>query len=454
MTAVILAVLSLITLCVILPAQTIFSQILLQGTVTDNGGAYLGSGAEPVVNALVTLTDQTDPGRIFSDTTDAYGHYSIQITQTGVDDDPSANPDKFRLYQNYPNPFNPSTVIGYELAKPARIRIDIYNVLGQKVKTLLDGFQSSTGQVIWNATDDRGQGVPAGVYIYTMQAVGEKINRKMLLLDGHHGGVQTVIPSNRMANTGPAVLDKRVSDTYRLEITGEDVATYVQQDLDIPVSMTVDVTVSRTVTDIDGNVYQTVKIGDQWWMAENLKATHYRNGEAIPNVTDATEWKYLITGAYCDYDDDSSNVVTHGRLYNWYAVNDNRNIAPEGWHVPTDEEWKELEMFLGMSQSEADETGIRGTDEGGKLKEVGTIHWISPNSGATNESGFSALPSGSRISSVRIYYYMGLYTYLWSSSAYTNSSAWGRALYYKHSTVSRYNYPHMRDGFSVRCVGD
>jgi uncharacterized protein (TIGR02145 family) len=85
-----------------------------------------------------------------------------------------------------------------------------------------------------------------------------------------------------------------------------------------------------TVTDIDGNVYQTVKIGDQWWMADNLKVTHYRNGEPIPNVTDGSTWNSLDSGAYCNYDNDTGNVTTYGRLYNWYAVDDSRSIAPEG----------------------------------------------------------------------------------------------------------------------------
>jgi uncharacterized protein (TIGR02145 family) len=122
------------------------------------------------------------------------------------------------------------------------------------------------------------------------------------------------------------------------------------------------------VTDIDGNVYQTVTIGAQVWMAENLKVTHYRNGDPIPNVTDTAAWEGLSTGAYCEYDNDINNVATYGRLYNWYAVDDSRGLAPEGWHVPSDDEWKQLEMYLGMSQSEADDYGWRGTDEGGEVK--------------------------------------------------------------------------------------
>lgn len=208
-----------------------------------------------------------------------------------------------------------------------------------------------------------------------------------------------------------------------------------------------------TVTmDVDGNVYQTVTIGSQVWMAENLKVTHYRNGDPIPNVTDGSTWSGLSTGAYCNYNNDINNVATYGRLYNWYAVDDSRNIAPEGWHVPTDEEWKQLEMYLGMSQAEVDSTVWRGTDEGGKLKETDTTHWLRPNTGATNESGFSALPGG-----IRHFYggfnYMGYLAYFWSSTERSSSYAWTRGLHDYYSQVGR-GYYSKHGGFSVRCVRD
>jgi uncharacterized protein (TIGR02145 family) len=209
---------------------------------------------------------------------------------------------------------------------------------------------------------------------------------------------------------------------------------------------------SGTVTDIDGNIYQTKIIGTQEWMVENLKVTHYRNGEAIPNVTNGGIWAGLTTGAYCNYNNDVNNVATYGRLYNWYAVNDSRNIAPTGWHVPTDTEWKQLEMYLGMSQAEADATGYRGTDEGGKLKEAGFTHWTSPNTGATNESGFSALPGGVR-NFVGGYGGMGNYNYFSSSTEFNSYDAWHRNLNYNTSEVYR-NYYGKKGGYSVRCVKD
>jgi uncharacterized protein (TIGR02145 family) len=119
---------------------------------------------------------------------------------------------------------------------------------------------------------------------------------------------------------------------------------------------------SGTVTDIDGNVYQTVTLGGQVWMAENLKVTRYRNGDPIPCVNDASAWSGLSTGAYCHYNNDFNNAAIYGRLYNWYAVSDSRNIAPGGWHVPTDTEWQTLVDLLGGSSV-----------AGGKMKTTGTI---------------------------------------------------------------------------------
>ncbi len=196
------------------------------------------------------------------------------------------------------------------------------------------------------------------------------------------------------------------------------------------------------VTDIDGNVYETITIGTQVWMMENLKVTHYRNGDPMPNVTDNTAWQGLSTGAYCEYDNNIGNVATYGRLYNWYAVDDSRSIAPDGWHVPTDAEWQTLVDYLGG-----------GTVAGGKMKETGTTHWISPNTGATNESGFSALPGGSR-NLDGVYNSRGYYAGFWSSTENGSSSAWSRALGCSHSEVMRAGYFIRSTGFSVRCVRD
>jgi len=203
-----------------------------------------------------------------------------------------------------------------------------------------------------------------------------------------------------------------------------------------------------TVTDIDGNVYSTIIIGNQEWMAENLKVTHYRNGDEIPQ---GSGWGALTTGALCWYDYDWSHVETYGYLYNWYAVDDSRNIAPEGWHISTDEEWIELEIYLGMSQLEAYIFGDRGTDEGGKLKEVGTDHWNSPNNGATNETGFTALPGGYRTFQQNFNGF-GWHGRFWTSSTF-NNQALSRRLLYDTATINRYT-ANEKEGYSIRCVKD
>ena len=213
--------------------------------------------------------------------------------------------------------------------------------------------------------------------------------------------------------------------------------------------------VTGTVTDIDGNVYKTVKIGDQVWMAENLKVTHYRNGEPIPNVTVVNEWEYLTTGAQCSFDNNEANVAIYGRLYNWYAVNDSRGLAPAGWHVPSDAEWKQLEMHLGMSQSQADSIKGRGTNEGDKLKENGTVHWESSNYHAPGEYGFTALPGGYRSNIGTFYmtaYVVGYIATFWSSTEYNSFHAWYRSLGTSPS-IFRDNCDKQW-GYSVRCVRD
>jgi uncharacterized protein (TIGR02145 family) len=200
---------------------------------------------------------------------------------------------------------------------------------------------------------------------------------------------------------------------------------------------------TQGVTDVDGNVYNTVTIGTQTWMKENLKTTHYRNGDPIPNVTDNAAWITLTTGAYSNYNNDAANVATYGRLYNWYAVNDARNIAPAGWHVPTDGELNALVNYLG---------GV--SIAGGKLKEAGTTHWASPNTGATNSSGFTALPGGFRLSTGGFFGYITQNGYIWSSTEYNAAGAWLGGVSYNSNGVESGTSVFKYSGISVRCIKD
>ena len=210
-----------------------------------------------------------------------------------------------------------------------------------------------------------------------------------------------------------------------------------------------------TVTDIDGNVYQTIQIGNQEWMMENLKVTHYRNGEPIPSGYGNSEWENLSTGAYCIYNFDPSNAETYGNLYNWYAGVDPRGIAPEGWHVPTDEEIMELEMHLGMSQSQANSLEWRGTTEGCKLAGQADL-WTNgtlENNPEFGTSGFVFLPSGYRSFNGN-FALMGDNGFFWSSTGF--NGGWFRKLDYDHTDVYRLDgfSSIKRYGCSVRCVRD
>ena len=190
---------------------------------------------------------------------------------------------------------------------------------------------------------------------------------------------------------------------------------------------------SGTVLDIEGNVYKTVTIGSQEWMAENLRTSKYRNGDAIPGNLSNDEWKSATSGAQAVYDNKNSNLSTYGRLYNWYAVKDTRGLCPSGWRVPTDAEWTELTNFLG------------GLEVAGK--KMKTSNW-----NGTNSSGFSALPGGARYYSGDYFDDLGYGGYWWSSSP-SGSDAWYRFLSSGNSDVYRY-YGSVRHGFSVRCVRD
>ena len=198
------------------------------------------------------------------------------------------------------------------------------------------------------------------------------------------------------------------------------------------------------VTDIDGNVYSTVQIGSQIWMSENLKVTHYRNGDAIPEVTDNSTWVGLNTGAWCNYNNNTGNGTIYGHLYNWYAVDDPRGIAPEGWHIPSDNEWQTLVDYLGGSSV-----------AGGKMKETGTTHWNWPNTGATNESGFKALPGSYRSPNDGNFYSIGYLADFWSSSEYSNYDVWvwDRRMFHNSTEVARETMP-KDGGLPIRCVKD
>jgi uncharacterized protein (TIGR02145 family) len=214
-----------------------------------------------------------------------------------------------------------------------------------------------------------------------------------------------------------------------------------------------------TISDNDGNSYQTIGIGSQVWMAENLKTTKFNDGVAIQNVTSDAAWAALTTPAYCIFNNDALNYKpTYGVLYNWHtidaAANGNRNVCPAGWHVPSDEEWTTLKNYLGESVSGvwSFTTLSTGSNIAGKmLKEAGTLHWLAPNTG-TNDTGFKALPGGSR-NPTGFFNYIGTNGYWWSSTKqnWGNMDAYFNSIYNDNSVMS-VDPGNRSYGFSVRCI--
>jgi uncharacterized protein (TIGR02145 family) len=204
-----------------------------------------------------------------------------------------------------------------------------------------------------------------------------------------------------------------------------------------------------SITDQEGNTYATIVIDTQEWMAENLRTTTYANGDPIPNVTSNNEWENLTSGAWVHYNNNNQYEEPYGKLYNWYAVSDQRNVCPNGWHVATDGDWNTLINFLDSNAFGGD---ITPNLSGGKMKSSGTQYWQSPNAEATNESGFSAIPGGSR-GSVGNFNSLG-YTGIWWTSTEANSLY----VYYrfmKHDNGSISKFSDVKGfGHSVRCVRD
>ena len=196
----------------------------------------------------------------------------------------------------------------------------------------------------------------------------------------------------------------------------------------------------KKCVDIDGNSYTVVQIGSMQWTGENLDVAHYRNGDTIPEIKDSDVWPTLTTGAWCYNENKAENGKTYGKLYNWYAVNDPRGLAPKGWHVASDAEWSELASLLGGSET-----------AGGAMK--ATVHWKEPNDGAKNKSGFAALPAGARRDIDGKFMAPSEYSRFWSSTESTIKSAMVSALGY-FDTVLRQGKAGKNNGFSVRCVKD
>jgi uncharacterized protein (TIGR02145 family) len=278
-----------------------------------------------------------------------------------------------------------------------------------------------------NVTSDGGNAVTTRGICWSINHNPSTTDSKTV--DGTGTGSYTSILTGLVANTTyyvRAYATSRAGTAYGTEVS------FVTQ----PVSTT-------TVTDIDGNVYPVITIGTQTWMQENLKVTRYSNGESIPTDLSDASWGTTSSGALSIYNNDANSNTVYGKLYNWHAGIDPRKIAPQGWHVPSKEEWETLINFLGGSLI-----------AGGELKETGLAHWSSPNSGATNNSGFNGLPAGTRLPNGP-YSFIGNNGYWWTSTEYLPGSTDAEALLLLNSSTESLQVTGSKqNGASIRCIKD
>jgi uncharacterized protein (TIGR02145 family) len=344
----------------------------------------------------------------------------------------------------YPNPFNGKAKLIVDTKQAQTVRLQLIGPGGQILVQKNQYLPS--GNHLFTLTGN----VP-GIYFISL-ATNEGMISYKALCTGADGGENSIlyngIAISDMKVPGQTQL-KNTQAGYQLEFIPGDIILYTCKSnnyktiiADSPASSKTYSVEFTACTDVDGHNYGVVKIGNQWWMSENLKTTKYRNGDTIPEVTDTTQWMNLYTGASCNYSNNADIGNLYGKLYNWYAVTDSSNIAPEGWHVPEDAEWQTMIDFLGGKEA-----------AGGKMKETDTIFWQSPNIGATNESGFSGLPGGQRDCCNARCFNLNLEGVWWTSTIEQSSAAKIRILDNNYKGISG-GWTSQRAGCSVRCVKD
>lgn len=367
----------------------------------------------------------------------------------------------------YPNPFNNICTIEYVSKSAGTTWIQLFDMKGQSVEKVEYNLPSG-------AHTFQLSGLSCGMYTIRIQSPTNYYASRLLSLGTpvsdhtiNYLGENTAKLNSNIQKSANAENVMYYTAGNLLKITGKS-GKYSTIVMDRPSESKTITFDFMACTDADGNNYPVVKIGNQWWMAENLKTTTFSSGKSIPLVEDDSSWKNLATSdkAYCYYENNKEYAHPYGLLYTWSAAMNGepssdsnpshvQGIAPSGWHLPGDREWLDLEMALGMSYDEAWLVGWRGTDEGSAMKS--TEGWFSEGNG-TNRSGFSALPGGIR-DEYGMFHKLGILTQFWSATEYMNMQhlAFNRMLSYDHSGVGWFKAAHFYGypktyGFSVRCV--
>ena len=334
----------------------------------------------------------------------------------------------------YPNPIQNKATVSYYANIGGNTQINVFGVDGRSLVGMSKNLNIGINK--FDLT------LPRGAYTLQINENGKQHTAKILSQSNSAARIEFTANENTILNGAQKVKTTTVPMQYNfgdLLLFKAYSGNYVSILTDI-------LSGSKTINfnfvdckDVDGNYYSTVTIGSQVWMAENLKTSKYRNNVAITNKTNDASWGTALTDALSDYGTPTSSS-TYGKLYNWYAVSNTNNLAPLGWHIPTDTEWTILSDFLGG-------TAITGS----KLKEMGTSHWVTPNTDATNQSGFTALPGGLKSTDNSIYE-IGFTDYLWSATQATaTANAYFRSITNLSGNLNSGNYT-KNAGMSIRCL--
>jgi uncharacterized protein (TIGR02145 family) len=352
-------------------------------------------------------------------------NYIIDLEMaTSTDDRLPALPSSLELSGNFANPFEDRTRFQVGTSHSGTIEIGLYSLTGELLVAVHKELLPGGHEFVLN-----GRSLSPGVYF-------------LVAKDGDNSRSAKILKTSPAITGRPSI--SYIGNTTKIISTGlrKSQLSFSWRFIGYAAMYAPDSVIAAPSNDtsVVFNLQRfSITIGTQVWMLKNLDVATYRNGDPIPQVTDAAEWAALTTGAWCWYNNAPAQGATYGKLYNWYAVNDSRGLAPAGWHVPTDAEWTTLTEYLGGEAV-----------AGGKMREVGMAHWCCPDTGADNSSGFTALPGGDRGYGGTFYglTYVGFW---WSSTEYSATGAWLRGLGGMSTTRS---VSGKKDGFSVRCVRD
>jgi len=445
-------------------AKTIFSILFLgfvlcsysqKATINVYFTAYNNTLHIPLDSVEITnITQGGDTTLYYPDTI-----LPLNYTTTGLND--QNDMDEFYVSSNYPNPFTGKTNFEVFIPENGLLNIKVFDISGREIEAFSDNYNTAYHNFSFKTE-------MKGLYLLNVTFKNHSYSIKMYC----HGGNATGL--SQIAHVGyidenVAIKSRESKSMFKYNFGDQLVAFGYSlgqfhnivftptHDTVIEFSLQGSVNCPPTLLDVrDSTVYAAVKIGNQCWMAENLNI-----GTRIDGVTEQTDNGTIEK--YC-YDDNAGNCIVYGGLYYWgemmqyFTPQGSQGICPAGWHVPTDAEWKILEGVVdsqfGVGDPEWDKTDWRGFDVGNNLRETGVSHWDPPNNGATNSSGFTALPGGSRFTT-GAFIGMGMYGHFWSSTESATNYAWARDLTYNSPGINRYNYNHFQTlGLSVRCIKD